>query len=307
MAIFPSLNDTNCESELFRDENRELIDLSRYGQAQAPQGTQVQPRRGSGFQPWSRRGGQGRICPENISSKGNTWFRTGRQLCPCRPLRSSSSSSSSSPRAPWRNDLSADSRCRVHPEEILADNNHNRSSATVVDAMSYFSRNHQDFAWRNSFLPGALETERDREARKPPIRDCGINRRKKPEPDNSRTLKLLQLNLHKGRPSTAELNKWEYDVALVQEPNVSKAGKMSLVQAPKRCHLVGRARAAIIIGQGLEYWPVESMSSRDLAVIAIMSTKGCLYIASGYMDITRESPTPELDKLVAELLEKTAG
>ncbi len=111
-------------------------------------------------------------------------------------------------------------------------------------------------------------------------------------------LNFLQLNLHKGRPSTNELNKWEYDIALVQEPNISKGGRINIIQAPKQSYSQERARAAIIIASNIHYWPVDKLSTRDLAVVALKSHGGQLYVASGYLDITKTPIIPELENLV---------
>ncbi len=111
-------------------------------------------------------------------------------------------------------------------------------------------------------------------------------------------LSFIQCNLQKGRPSTTELNKWEYDIALVQEPNVNKEGKINLLQLPRRSFSKGQARAAVVINNDIDFWPVESLSSRDLAVVALeLEEHGILMIASAYCDITLKAPNEEMVRL----------
>ncbi len=57
------------------------------------------------------------------------------------------------------------------------------------------------------------------------------------------------------------------------------------------------SEAAVIIGERVKYWPVESLSSRDLAVIAIVLERGFLFLASGYQDIMLPVVSSELNRL----------
>ncbi len=115
-----------------------------------------------------------------------------------------------------------------------------------------------------------------------------------------RDINLLQVNLHKGKPATTELNKWKYDVALVQEPNITSGSKLSLIQHPRKYFCKERARAAVILTEDLEYWPIDSLSTRDLAVIALDADEqtGTIILASGYMDINEDAPPAEFNLLV---------
>ncbi len=111
------------------------------------------------------------------------------------------------------------------------------------------------------------------------------------------SIKVVQVNLNKGRAATAELNNVEFDVALIQEPNIGRKATISLIELPKRSYCKETARAAVVIGERVKYWPVESLSSRDLAVIAIVLERGVLFLASGYQDITMPVVSPEMNRL----------
>ena len=113
------------------------------------------------------------------------------------------------------------------------------------------------------------------------------------------SLRLLQLNLHKGRASTYELNRLEYDIALVQEPNMSNNGKISLVHTPKQYYSKGVARAAVIIGPDIYYWPIDNLSTEDLAVVALALESGnIVYVGSVYLDILRDPILAAMKTLV---------
>ncbi len=108
-------------------------------------------------------------------------------------------------------------------------------------------------------------------------------------------LYFVQQNLHKGRPATNELNPLGYDIGLVQEPSIHRGSKKSLIEAPRRSFCMANASAAAIKGEGLDYWPVEAMSTRDLAIVALElgGEDGTIYVASCYLDILLPVPTPE--------------
>ncbi len=78
------------------------------------------------------------------------------------------------------------------------------------------------------------------------------------------TISVVQVNLNKSRAATTELNHVDFDVALIQEPNMGRKATISLIELPKRSFCKEYARAAVIIGERVKYWPVESLSSRDL-------------------------------------------
>ena len=118
------------------------------------------------------------------------------------------------------------------------------------------------------------------------------------DPTPAEDIRIMQLNLHKSKLSANELNKWEFDVALVQEPNLQRGGRVNLVQRPKSFYSKGGARAAVVINQGLNYWPVESLSTKDLAIVALETNHGTILVASVYLDITIQPPTPEVEKMV---------
>ncbi len=105
------------------------------------------------------------------------------------------------------------------------------------------------------------------------------------------------VNLNKSRAATAELNRTNFDVALIQEPNMGRKATISLLELPKRSFCKENARAAVIIGERVKYRPVESLSSRDLAVIAVVLERGFLFLASGYQYIMLPVVSPELNRL----------
>ena len=117
---------------------------------------------------------------------------------------------------------------------------------------------------------------------------------------------ILQINLQKSKAATAELNEWDYDVALVQEPNLSPGGKLNLIQHPLRGYCLNGARAAVIIKETIEYWPIESMSAKDMAVVAVKTRcqSGSLYLASCYLDSTQRIPSRELMQIAVHCNER---
>ncbi len=110
-------------------------------------------------------------------------------------------------------------------------------------------------------------------------------------------IKVVQVNLKKSRAANAELNRTNFDVALIQEPNMGRKATISLLELPKRSFCKENARAAVIIGERVKYWSVESLSNRDLAVIAVELERGFLFLASGYQDIMLPVVSPELNRL----------
>ncbi len=59
---------------------------------------------------------------------------------------------------------------------------------------------------------------------------------------------------------------------------MGRRATISLIELPKRSFCKENARAAVIIGERVKYWPVESLSNRDLAVIAIVIKGGTLFL-----------------------------
>ncbi len=98
------------------------------------------------------------------------------------------------------------------------------------------------------------------------------------------TVSILQANLQKSKVSTSELNHWSYDIALVQEPNVGAPGRVGLVEAPKKVYCKGQARAAIIIKENIDFWPVESLTNRDLAAVVVRIRNNELMLLHTYTE-----------------------
>ncbi len=117
-------------------------------------------------------------------------------------------------------------------------------------------------------------------------------------------LRVVQINLNKSKPPTAELNELKFDIALIQEPNISPGSgagtRIPQIKSPRRSFCMAAARAAVVVDDSrLDYWPIESLSTRDLAVVAITTVnRSSVIIASGYLDVTRPVVTPELEALV---------
>ncbi len=92
-----------------------------------------------------------------------------------------------------------------------------------------------------------------------------------------------------------------FDIALVQEPNTTANGKISLLQTTRCWYSKGqRPRAGVIISGEIDHWPNEPLSTRDLAVVALdcKAQKKTIYVASCYLDILGSAPSEELDRLV---------
>ncbi len=110
-------------------------------------------------------------------------------------------------------------------------------------------------------------------------------------------LKIIQLNMNKSRGCMMELRRQQFDIGLVQEPNLTR-GRMNLIPPTHRSFYKGKARAAVIINNSLDYWPVESLSSTDLAVVALETSSGVNLFCSAYLDILKDPVMEELDKLI---------
>ncbi len=117
--------------------------------------------------------------------------------------------------------------------------------------------------------------------------------RKKRQEDN---VHFLQLNMNKSKICMVEVDKCTFDIALVQEPNIYK-GRLSMISPPKRSFHKG-GRAAIIIGEGMSYWPVEALSDEDVAVIALNRAEGQVFFGLIYLDILKDPIQIRLGKVV---------
>ncbi len=119
-----------------------------------------------------------------------------------------------------------------------------------------------------------------------------------------RTIRFAQINLHKSRAPTTELEGLDFDVALVQEPNLNKKrGTVFSASSSNSsyCKRDGKSiRAAIIISREVDYWPLDKLSGADLAAVALKveSPLKQLYAASCYLDIKLKAPSDELHQLV---------
>ena len=58
------------------------------------------------------------------------------------------------------------------------------------------------------------------------------------------------------------------------------------------------ARAAVVLDKEINYWPIDTWSTRDLAVVALELLDKVVYVALCYMDITLPIVQQELDELV---------
>ncbi len=113
--------------------------------------------------------------------------------------------------------------------------------------------------------------------------------------------RILQINLNKSKIATSALNDRIFDVALVQEPNLSSNLNIGLISAPRRSFCVNRARAAVIVDSSTtNYWPVTSLSTRDLAVVIVDCGRPAttIVLAAGYLDILQPAVIPEMVRLV---------
>ena len=115
------------------------------------------------------------------------------------------------------------------------------------------------------------------------------------------TIKFVQLNMQKSKAPMGVLMDTKFDIALVQEPNINKKDRMNMIQPPNRSFCKGfKPRAGIIFKDDVECWPIEPLSSRDLSVVAlVLENRGCVYLASGYLDINKDVVPRELEALVS--------
>ncbi len=100
-----------------------------------------------------------------------------------------------------------------------------------------------------------------------------------------------------------ELEGLDFDLALVQEPNLSKKGTVFSASSNNSsyCKRDGKSvRAAIIINKEIDHWPLDKISGPDLAVVALKVEPPLrqLYAASCYLDIKLKAPSDELHRLV---------
>ncbi len=110
-------------------------------------------------------------------------------------------------------------------------------------------------------------------------------------------LKIIQLNMNKSRGCMLEVTNSTFDIAIVQEPSVTR-GKLNHIKPNQRGFCKGKARAAIIVNNKIDFWPVESYSTPDLAVVALEARQGPMFVCSVYLDILRDPVMEELERLV---------
>ncbi len=111
---------------------------------------------------------------------------------------------------------------------------------------------------------------------------------------------FIQLNLQRSKLPMTVLNDTVFDIALVQEPNITKKGVVTALKATRRWYSKGtKPRAGIILNNNINYWPIEPLSSRDLTVVALdlEHHRKNIYVASSYLDIADPAPSMELDRL----------
>ncbi len=89
-------------------------------------------------------------------------------------------------------------------------------------------------------------------------------------------------------------------MALVQEPNTGNNSKIYCLSPPLSSVCRERAWAAVIINiNRINYWPIDSVLTRDVAAIAIpFSSTMTVFLASGYLNITVQSIPQELQEVV---------
>jgi len=115
-------------------------------------------------------------------------------------------------------------------------------------------------------------------------------------------VQFYQINLQHSRTATAELVrrfKGVQGVALVQEPwvkgnKVLGIGHLRQVCTSKSEHV----RAAIVTDKKLRVWPMDGLSTADLAVAVIQHGMGMIVVASFYWDMNREVINNELLELI---------
>ena len=114
-------------------------------------------------------------------------------------------------------------------------------------------------------------------------------------------MRIMQINLQKSKTPTACLNDQVFDVALVQEPNLNKKDRINIVSGSRRTFHGPKARAAVIAERDLHIWPVETFTTRDLAVVSLQlkDNNEYLFMASAYLDIIQPAPSKELKDLVS--------
>ena len=81
--------------------------------------------------------------------------------------------------------------------------------------------------------------------------------------------------------------------------------RINLLTPPRKSFCKERARAAVVVDGGKRnFWPIDSLSSRDLAVVAMTGYDDTIIFASAYLDITSPVIIPEMQKLVLFCKEK---
>ncbi len=99
-------------------------------------------------------------------------------------------------------------------------------------------------------------------------------------------ISVCQINLNKSKAATTELSLSMSDVALIQEPYVSR-GKVRLLESTAGHILASNnnPRAAIYVRKRLQPWLVENFTDRDICVCTLDIDGEPWYLASVYLDI----------------------
>ena len=116
-------------------------------------------------------------------------------------------------------------------------------------------------------------------------------------------LKVVQINLAKTRVATIELMRRDFHIALVQEPYMLHGSPTYFDRSNLAVHYMRGGdgiRALILVDKKVCHWPVDHLTDKDTATIAVNVNKRTMYFSSIYLDIQEDVCSPGLVKLCEE-------
>ena len=107
------------------------------------------------------------------------------------------------------------------------------------------------------------------------------------------------INLQKSKAASTELNKRNYNVVFVTEPN-SSHGRVKLLDSTYGSvhHGQGKPRAALRVDRKLHPWDVTEFTDEDMCTVAIKVEGKVTYVCSLYLDILFDVKKPLLVNLI---------
>jgi len=114
------------------------------------------------------------------------------------------------------------------------------------------------------------------------------------------------INLQKSKAASTELNKRDYKLAFITEPNCYN-GRVRMLDAAHgdiHAHVGGVPRAALRVAKDLAPWNVTDFTDEDMCTVAFKIDGSLVYVCSAYLDIKFDIRKPLMVRLMDECEDK---